>query len=137
MAMHRYGWIAKKTSPTKIFLAPQFTPKMMQVRIADGKAVANHAIALNDQQGQINGLPLPAGLIGSTSETALSDALKPVAEHSERGLDTEGLVSDGQDGFWLCDEYGPFLIMSMRKEKFWRNSGRVQMKMKRRRIWFA
>lgn len=104
-------WLdGEKTSPTKVFLAPQFTPKMMQVRIADGKALASHAIALNDQQGQINGLPLPAGLIGSTSETALNDEFKPVAEHSERGLDTEGLVSDGQDGFWLCDEYGPFLI---------------------------
>lgn len=104
-------WLdGQKTSPTKIFLAPQFTPQIMQVRIADGKAVASHAIALNDQQGQINGLPLPAGLIGSTSETALNDGLKPVAEHSDRGLDTEGLVSDGKDGFWLCDEYGPFLI---------------------------
>ena len=29
-------WVdGEKTSPTKIFLAPQFTPKMMQVRIAD------------------------------------------------------------------------------------------------------
>lgn len=97
-------------SPTKVFLAPQFTPKMMQVRVADGKAIASHAVSLNDQQGNINGLPLPVGLIGSTSETALSDDLKPIAEHSDRGLDTEGLVSDGKDGFWLCDEYGPFLI---------------------------
>jgi hypothetical protein len=100
----------KEMSPTKIFLAPKFTPQIMQVRIADGKAVASHAVLLNDQQGSINGLPLPAGLIGSTSETALSDAFKPLTEHSERGLDTEGLVSDGNDGFWLCDEYGPFLI---------------------------
>ena len=100
----------KESTPTKIFMAPQFTPKMMQVRIAGGRAVASHAIELKDQQGNINGLPLPDELIGSTSETALSDTLKPVTEQSERGLDTEGLVSDGKDGFWLCDEYGPFLI---------------------------
>ncbi len=27
-----------------------------------------------------------------------------------RGLDTEGITPDGQGGFWLSDEYGPFLI---------------------------
>ena len=42
---------------------------------------------------------------------------------SERGLDTEGLVSDGQDGFWLCDEYGPFLIHVDAERK---NSGEIR-----------
>lgn len=101
----------KESTPTKIFMAPQFTLQMMQVRIAGVTVTAaSNAVELKDQQGNINGLPLLDELIGSTSETALSDALKPVTEQSERGLDTEGLVSDGKDGFWLCDEYGPFLI---------------------------
>lgn len=96
--------------PTKIFMAPSFTPTIMQVRIKDGKAIASHSIRIHDEHGAINGLPLPVGTIGSTSEIALDDHLKPITTQSNRGLDTEGIVPDGQNGFWLCDEYGPFLI---------------------------
>lgn len=100
----------KKVHPSKIFLTPEFTPTIMQVLVKNGKATASHMVPLHDGKANINGLPLPVGTIGSTSEVALSDHLKPVKETSERGLDTEGIVPDGQNGFWLCDEYGPFLI---------------------------
>lgn len=93
----------------KIFANPQFVPLLMDIRVGDGKAVASNLRPLHDQQGPISGLPLPAGLIGSTNEVALSDTLKTL-ESDRRGLDTEGITPDGKGGYWLCDEYGPFLI---------------------------
>jgi hypothetical protein len=40
---------------------------------------------------------------------ALSDQLKTLYS-DKRGLDTEGITPDGKGGYWLCDEYGPFLV---------------------------
>ncbi|CAI0703023.1 Uncharacterized protein conserved in bacteria [Serratia entomophila] len=93
----------------KIFANPQFTPLLMDIRIGGGKAVAGNPRPLHDEQGPIGGLPLPGELIGATNEVALSDTLQ--ALHGDRrGLDTEGVTGDGNGGYWLCDEYGPFLI---------------------------
>ncbi|MFC3394244.1 esterase-like activity of phytase family protein [Brenneria rubrifaciens] len=93
----------------KIFANPRFVPQLMDIRIGGGKAVAGNPRPLHDEQGPISGLPLPGDLIGSTNEVALNDALQPLSG-DRRGLDTEGITSDGNGGYWLCDEYGPFLI---------------------------
>ncbi|MBV6693787.1 esterase-like activity of phytase family protein [Serratia quinivorans] len=93
----------------KIFANPEFVPLLMDIRVGGGKAVAGNSRPLHDLQGPISGLPLPAGLIGSTNEVALSDTLKTL-QSDRRGLDTEGITADGKGGYWLCDEYGPFLI---------------------------
>ncbi len=81
----------------------------MNIRLQNGKAEATDARPLHDDKGNINGLPLQDGVIGSTNEVALSDTLK-VLKGDNRGLDTEGITPDGKGGYWLCDEYGPFLI---------------------------
>lgn len=94
---------------SKIFANPKFTPLLMTIRVGDGKAQAIDAHALHDEQGPISGLPLPEGLIGATNEIALDDALRTLPA-DKRGLDTEGITPDGQGGYWLCDEYGPFII---------------------------
>ena len=60
---------------------------------------------------------MPGELIGSTNEVALNDALQPLSG-DRRGLDTEGVTGDGNGGYWLCDEYGPFLIHIDGKVKF-------------------
>ncbi|EER9344368.1 TPA: esterase-like activity of phytase family protein [Escherichia coli] len=93
----------------KIFLTPDFTPQLMTIRLQNGKAEAVDARLLHDENGEINGLPLQNGVIGSTNEVALSDTLKTLPSDN-RGLDTEGITFDGKGGYWLCDEYGPFLI---------------------------
>lgn len=93
----------------KIFANPQFVPLLMDIRVGGGKAVAGNQRPLHDEQGPVSGLPLPGGLIGSTNEVALSDTLKTLPS-DRRGLDTEGITADGNGGYWLCDEYGPFLI---------------------------
>ncbi|MDS0111498.1 esterase-like activity of phytase family protein, partial [Enterobacter hormaechei subsp. steigerwaltii] len=93
----------------KIFVTPDFAPQLMTIRVLNGKAEAVDARPLHDDKGEINGLPLQSGVIGSTNEVALSDTLK-VLKGDNRGLDTEGITPDGKGGYWLCDEYGPFLI---------------------------
>lgn len=104
-------WLASgHAQESKIFIRPDFVPQWMTVTVKDGKAQASHPVLLHDAQGSIHGLPLLPGTVGATGEMALNDALQPIALTDSRGLDTEGLVADGQGGFWLCDEYGPFLI---------------------------
>ncbi|MGL4602080.1 MAG: esterase-like activity of phytase family protein [Plesiomonas sp.] len=94
---------------SKIFANPMFVPLLMDIRISKGQAMATNLRPLHDKNGPISGLPLPSNLIGSTNEVALSDTLHPLTS-DKRGLDTEGLTTDGKGGFWLGDEYGPFLI---------------------------
>lgn len=94
---------------SKIFANPSFTPLLMTIRVGDGKAQATDAHPLHDEKGLISGLPLPEGLIGATNEVALGDTLQPLAS-DKRGLDTEGITPDGKGGYWLCDEYGPFIV---------------------------
>lgn len=94
---------------SKIFASPGYAPQLMTLRVSGDKAEAVAAKPLHDAQGNITGLPLPEGLIGATNELALNDALQPLPG-DRRGLDTEGITPDGKGGYWLCDEYGPFII---------------------------
>ncbi|ALR75307.1 esterase-like activity of phytase family protein [[Enterobacter] lignolyticus] len=100
----------------KIFVAPDFAPLLVNIRVQNGKAEASDIHPLHDDKGNINGLPLQSGVIGSTNEVALSDTLKTL-RGDNRGLDTEGITPDGKGGYWLCDEYGPFLINVDRQGK--------------------
>lgn len=99
--------MGKKES--KIFVSPDFTPLLMNIRVSADYAQAYDPRPLHDAEGNISGLPLPEGLIGSTNEVALNKALQ-VLPGSKRGLDSEGIAPDGKGGYWICDEYGPFII---------------------------
>ncbi|URQ61671.1 esterase-like activity of phytase family protein [Pantoea alhagi] len=93
---------------SKIFVNPDYTPLLMTIRVGNNKAEAIDAHPLHDEQGNISGLPLPEGFIGATNEAALSESLQLLGS-DKRGLDTEGITSDGNGGYWICDEYGPFI----------------------------
>ena len=101
-------WHGKQES--KIFLRPDFTPQWRPLQVKDGQVSVGAAVLLHDGQGVLHGLPLPAGTVGATGEQAIDAALQPVVVPDSRGLDSEGIVADGRGGYWLCDEYGPFLI---------------------------
>ncbi|GKX56510.1 hypothetical protein SOASR030_26220 [Leminorella grimontii] len=94
---------------SKIFASPDFTPLLMNIRVSADKAQAVDARALHDAEGNISGLPLPEGLIGATNEVALGESLHAL-KSDKRGLDSEGIAPDGKGGYWLCDEYGPFIV---------------------------
>ncbi len=93
----------------KIFVTPDFAPLLVSLRVENGKAAATNVRPLHDDKGNINGLPLQSGVIGATNEVAFSDTLQKLTGDN-RGLDVEGITPDGKGGYWLCDEYGPFII---------------------------
>ena len=47
--------------------------------------------------------------MGSTNETALDMEMNNIG-YDSNGLDTEGIAVDADGNFWLCDEYGPFIV---------------------------
>ncbi|PKH26751.1 hypothetical protein CIG19_02865 [Enterobacterales bacterium CwR94] len=93
----------------KIFAAPDFTPMLMILRVGANDAQATEARPLQDNGLRISGLPLPGGQVGSTGEIPLNDRLERL-RFDKRGLDPEGITPDGAGGYWLADEYGPFLV---------------------------
>ena len=98
------------TNEAKIFPCPDFVPSIGVVTVTSEGARVSEAITLKDAQGnEISGLPLEAGLIGSTGEKALDMEMNEIGYDAD-GLDTEGIAVDADGNFWLCDEYGPFLV---------------------------
>lgn len=95
---------------SKIFLTPDYTPRWLSIAVKDGQASISAPILLRDAQGPVHGLPLPAGTVGATGEVALSPDLHSLKSPDARGLDTEGIAADGKGGYWVSDEYGPFLL---------------------------
>lgn len=95
---------------SKIFPCPEFTPSIATLTIKEDGAVVTDCITLKDAEGnEISGLPLEPGQVGSTNETALDMQLNNIG-FDKNGLDTEGIAVDADGNFWLCDEYGPFIV---------------------------
>lgn len=106
----------------KIFAAPDFTPAIMTITVDTKSAQATALHPLHDESGPASGLPLPGTLIGTTNEVALNDVLQTLP-NDRRGLDTEGITPDGLGGFWISDEYGPFLIQTDTQGKILKKVG--------------
>lgn len=97
-------------SDAKIFPCPDFTPGIATITLKSNTAEVTSTIGLKDKNGKnITGLPLEAGLIGSTNEVALDMDLTNIG-CDNNGLDTEGIAVDKDGNFWVCDEYGPFIV---------------------------
>jgi hypothetical protein len=94
----------------KFFPTPQFVPQIGVIRLKDGRAAVVDRITIKDDQGHpLSGLPLEPGAIGSSEEIPLSETGYRFA-YDENGLDPEGIALDPQGNFWICDEYGPFIL---------------------------
>ena len=99
-----------KTYPGKFFPTPKFTPSIGILKIDQNKAQIIDSIPLKDKNNhKISGKVIPFGAIGSTGEVALDFQMNDLGT-DVNGLDTEGITRDKDGNFWLCDEYGPFLI---------------------------
>jgi hypothetical protein len=96
--------------PTKFFPTPQFVPQIGVISLKDGQATVVGRITIKDAHGNpVSGLPLEPGQIGSSEEIPLSETGFRFP-YDENGLDPEGIARDQQGNFWICDEYGPFII---------------------------
>lgn len=101
--------LPKDYDAAKIFPVPDFTPSIGIITIKNGEAVVEDSITLKNTDGTpLTGLPLPAGDLGATGETALDMNLQEIAPDAE-GFDPEGIAVDAEGNFWLADEYGPFI----------------------------
>jgi|GEM_PF-75392 len=98
-----------KTSDAKIFPCPSFTPSIGVISVSKTDAKAVSAIDITDGGKKITGLPIAPGNIGSTNEAALDMSFNDIG-YDSNGLDTEGIATDKDGNFWLCDEYGPFIV---------------------------
>ena len=96
--------------PSKFFPSATVTPSIGILTLKEDGAVVNSAIKIKDSLGNyITGLPLEPGQVGSTGETALDMDLNNLG-YDNNGLDSEGISVDKDGNFWICDEYGPFLV---------------------------
>lgn len=96
--------------PSKFFPSATFTPSIGILTLKEDGAVVNSAIKIKDSSGNdITGLPLEPGQVGSTGEIALDMDLNNLG-YDNNGLDSEGISVDKDGNFWICDEYGPFLV---------------------------
>ncbi|MGL4523569.1 MAG: esterase-like activity of phytase family protein [Bacilli bacterium] len=97
--------------PAKFFLSPSFTPTIVQFKVSkNGKVTVLKTLPITNQDGSLtSGLPIPSGKVGSTNEYPLTTKMA-ILPFDVNGLDTEGITIDNDGNYWLCDEYGPFLI---------------------------
>lgn len=94
----------------KMFPAPDFSPSIALIRVSkSGKTEVISAHPLKIGKNSVSGLPIPAGSIGSTGEIAVSDTMTRLP-FDPKGLDPEGIDVDQNGNFWICDEYGPFIV---------------------------
>lgn len=99
-----------KVKSTKLFPVPLYTPQIGIARVTSTEAIVYDTITIKDNNGKdITGLPIPEGDLGSTNEIPFSDTLERL-KNDKNGLDTEGIAVDKDGNFWICDEYGPFIV---------------------------
>ena len=93
----------------KFFPLPNFTPNIAVIKVGNGEARVIDKQDLKINGKNISGRVIPSHQVGSTGEIGLSMDLQELQPDSN-GLDTEGIAVDKEGNFWLCDEYGPFII---------------------------
>lgn len=93
----------------KTFAVPTYAPQAAYLRVdAHGARLTAVQPFRHPNGALISGLPLPAGMVGSTGEQAVNACLEPLAG-DPGGLDPEGIDIDAEGKWWISDEYGPFL----------------------------
>jgi len=90
----------------KILPLPAFDPAIGRFRLAGGKAVLEQVIPLRAADGTpYSGRVNPQATTGEKLVDLNGGTLAP----SATGYDPEGLVATPDGGFWISDEYGPFI----------------------------
>lgn len=102
-----------KTSVSKVFPAPGFTPSLGLFSVGANGAVLQSLTPLSASDTvKMSGRPLQSG-VGATMETPLTDKL--VYDAARAGFDANGIdpesvvVDEARKALWISDEYGPFI----------------------------
>lgn len=89
------------------FLIPDFSPQIvhLKTKLKDQSFEVEDVLKLKKK----NGAPL-SGLPNIRTEENPVDIFGFMTSLDPEGLDTEALVSDGEGGYWVGDEYAPSLV---------------------------
>jgi len=98
------GWSKGIEKP---FLIPSFSPTIYTLK-ADPKSMELSFVSKLELK-KSDGKPL-TGLPNHRREENPIDVFGVLYSVDPMGLDTESLVSDGENGFWVADEYAPSLV---------------------------
>ena len=99
-----------KETAGKFFPVPDFTPSIGIIKVKRNGAEIIDSIPLRNSFGEkISGRVIPKGLVGAIGEIPLNFDMSRLNDDID-GVDTEGIAVDKDGNFWLCDEYGPFII---------------------------
>jgi hypothetical protein len=99
-----------RMSTAKFFLTPQFVPQIGIITLKNGRAEVTGKLTIKDAAGDpVSGLPVGPDQVGFTNEVPLSETGYQFP-FDANGLDPEGIAVDREGNFWICDEYGPFII---------------------------
>jgi len=90
------------------FLLPDFSPSIMTIK-ADSKSKTLEVVKILPLK-KPNGTPL-TGLPNNRTEENPLDIFGLVYSFDELGMDTEGLVSNPEGGWWVGEEYSPSLAL--------------------------
>ncbi len=97
------GWNVGTERP---FLMPEFSPQIvgLKTNLKDRSFEVKNVLKLKKK----NGTPM-TGLPNVRTEENPVDLFGHMISLDPDGMDTEGLVSDGEGGFWVGEEYAPSL----------------------------
>ena len=98
------GFQVEKDRP---FLLPEFSPQIVQLKVDTEKLT--YEIESTLPLKKKNGKPI-TGLPNVRTEENPVDSFGFIYSLDSEGLDTESLVSDGEGGFWVGEEYAPSLV---------------------------
>lgn len=98
------GWSVGTERP---FLMPEFSPEIVRLKTNQKEQAFEVESILKLKKK--NGSPL-TGLPNVRTEENPVDVFGFMISLDTEGLDTEALVSDGEGGWWIGDEYAPSLV---------------------------
>ena len=99
----------------KIYGFPSYAPKIHRIRVNGDSVQILQTIAMKRPDGtNATGIINPAGFGSTAQEMASTDTVLNCANFNLKiapkdvwGIDSEGIVRDGDGNFWVCEEGGP------------------------------
>ena len=107
----------------KIYLFPTYAPKIHRIRLNGDSIQILQTLSIRRPDGTTaTGIINPTGFGSTATEVASTDTVQDCANFTAKtvakdiwGIDCEGLTTDAQGNFWLCEEGGQLTEKVRRK----------------------